>query len=65
MSEPITSLDAIAREASAAAAKWDRAEQGAPEPANPYDEHLQPAHHAEWKKRFLLALLRQGRKEAA
>jgi hypothetical protein len=60
MSDPVISLDTISRQASAAAQNW---KPGQPRPANPYDEHLQPAHHREWKRRFEVALVRASAPE--
>lgn len=60
--EPITSIEAIARQASDAAARWN---PDAPKPANPYDEHVFPEHHREWQRRFEIALLRASQAEAA
>lgn len=60
--EPITSIETIARQASDAAAAWVG---GSPLPVNPYDRHLQPEHHAEWKRRFEIALVRLSAKDAA
>lgn len=58
----ITSLAEIARQAAAAAEQW---EQGEPKPANPYCRETHPEHHAEWKRRFEIALVRTSMSEAA
>lgn len=63
--EPITSVETIARDASAAAALWRAQPFGHPKPANPYSEHVFPDHHREWARRFEIALLRSQHKEAA
>jgi hypothetical protein len=60
--DTITSIDAIARQASAAAAQWV---PGSDQPENPYDVHVMPAQHQEWQRRFQIALLRSSQKEAA
>jgi hypothetical protein len=60
--EPITSIDTIARQASAAAAQW---KPGQDRPENPYDAIVMPAQHREWQRRFEIALLRASVKEAA
>lgn len=63
--DTITSIDTIARQASAAAAQWQRGRPEDDKPANPYDALVMPAQHREWQRRFEIALLRGTHKEAA
>jgi hypothetical protein len=58
----ITSFATIAHQAAAAAAQW---KPGQPAPRNPYCPHTQPEHHAEWKRRFEVALVRTSIEESA
>lgn len=49
----------IAQQATEAANAWVMRPE-LPKPANPYDAEWAPEHHAEYQKRFEIALLRQG-----
>lgn len=51
MAETIVTRELIARQAEAAVLQWMK-NRKAPRPPNPYDEHLEPAHHLEWQASF-------------